>query len=191
MKCIIISGKAGHGKDTFANFLKEELEKRNKRVITIHYGDAVKWILRDYFNWDGNKDEAGRHLLQYIGTDVVRKNLPDYWTGIVAGVLTAFDNEDLFDVALIPDARFENEVEITMEVIPDSICIRVRRENEEEVEWINPALTEEQRQHPSEISLDNYVFDYIVHNCGNLEMLHDSAIAMLDDIGIEKEYKGE
>ena len=47
---IIISGKAGSGKDTLASFMKEELEKHNKRVLVIHYGDAVKWVLKEFFN---------------------------------------------------------------------------------------------------------------------------------------------
>lgn len=187
MKCIVISGKAGHGKDMTAHFMKEELEARGQRVIIIHYGDAVKWVLRDYFNWDGNKDEHGRHLLQYIGTDVIRKNYPSFWTGIVTGLLSAFSNENLFDVALVPDARFENEVDITMNAIPDSVCVRIQRENPDGTEWINPTLTEEQRQHASETSLDNYVFDYVIHNDAGLETLKESAITVLEDIGIIKE----
>ena len=187
MKCIVISGKAGHGKDMTAHFMKEELEARGQKVITIHYADAVKWVLRDYFDWDGNKDEHGRHLLQYIGTDVVRKNYPDFWTKIVAELLAAFDNEKLFDVALVPDARFENEVEISMGTLPDSVCVRVKRENPDETEWINPTLTNEQRQHPSETSLDNYSFDYIIHNDKGLDVLKESAITVLKDIGIIKE----
>lgn len=184
MKCIVISGKAGHGKDATAQFMKEALESHGRKVITIHYGDAVKWVLRDYFNWDGNKDENGRHMLQYIGTDVLRKNYPNFWTGIVAGLLSAFDNEGLFDVALVPDARFENEVDITMETISDSACVRVRRENPDGTLWINEKLTEEQRQHPSETSLDNYVFDYIIHNDEGIDLLKESAITVLVDLGI-------
>jgi hypothetical protein len=184
MKCIVISGKAGHGKDATAQFMKEALESHGKKVITIHYGDAVKWVLREYFNWDGNKDENGRHMLQYIGTDVLRKNYPNFWTGIVAGLLSAFDNEGLFDVALVPDARFENEVEITMETLPDSTCVRVRRENPDGTLWINEKLTEEQRQHPSETSLDNYIFDYIIHNDEGIDLLKESAITVLVDLGI-------
>ena len=184
MKCIVISGKAGHGKDATAQFMREALESHGKKVITIHYGDAVKWVLRDYFNWDGNKDENGRHMLQYIGTDVLRKNYPNFWTGIVAGLLSSFDNEGLFDVALVPDARFENEVDITMETIPDSTCVRVRRENPDGTLWVNEKLTEEQRQHPSETSLDNYVFDYIIHNDEGIDLLKESAITVLVDLGI-------
>lgn len=187
MKCIVISGKAGHGKDMTAYFMKEELEARGFKTLTIHYGDAVKWVLRDYFDWDGNKDEYGRHMLQYIGTDVVRKNHPNFWTKIVAKLLSAFDKEKLFDAALVPDARFENEVQITMETIPDSICVRVQRENPDGTEWINPTLTEEQRQHPSETSLDDYGFDYVIHNDEGLETLKESAITVLKNIGIIKE----
>ena len=32
-KIYLISGKARHGKDTFSNYLKEEYEKNNKKVI--------------------------------------------------------------------------------------------------------------------------------------------------------------
>ena len=186
MKCIVISGKAGHGKDMTAHFMKEALEQEGLRVLTIHYGDAVKWVIRDFFNWNGEKDEQGRHLLQYIGTDVIRKNFPNFWTGIVAGLLAAFDNENLFDVALVPDARFENEVEITMETISDSICVRVNRANADGSEWINPTLTDEQRRHPSETSLDHYVFDYVIHNDEGLETLKESAQTILKDIGLIK-----
>ena len=93
-----------------AHFMKEELEAHGQRVITIHYGDAVKWVLRDYFNWDGNKDEHGRHLLQYIGTDVIRKNYPSFWTGIVAGLLSAFSNENLYHKKKINDSVDNNNL---------------------------------------------------------------------------------
>ena len=39
MIAITISGKSGSGKDTFADILKEELEKLNKRVLVIHFAD--------------------------------------------------------------------------------------------------------------------------------------------------------
>ena len=184
MKCIVISGKAGHGKDMTASYMKEILENHDLRVITIHYADAVKWVLRDYFDWDGNKDEHGRYLLQHIGTDVVRKNYPDFWTKIVAELLVAFDKENLFDVALVPDARFENEVEITMDTLPDSVCVRVKRENPDGTDWENPALTDAQKKHPSETSLDNYSFDYVIHNDEGLDTLKESTITILKDMGI-------
>lgn len=181
-KVIIISGKSGAGKDMLAHFMKASLEKENKKVLIIHYGDAVKWVIRDYFNWDGNKDVAGRTLLQKVGTDIVRAKYPNFWTGIVAGLISAFENE--FDVAIIPDARFENEVEIVEEMNPNSVVIRIERKNSDGTNWVNPVFTPEQLMHPSETSLDNYGFDYIVHNESDLSELEESAKAVLKDLNI-------
>ena len=60
MKVILISGKAGHGKDAFATFLKEKLEAAEKTVLIIKFGDAVKWLAQKFLGWDGNKDDKGR-----------------------------------------------------------------------------------------------------------------------------------
>ena len=179
---IIISGKAGSGKDTVAQFMKKELEKHGKRVLVIHYGDAVKWVLRDFFNWDGKKDAVGRTLLQRIGTDVVRAQFPNFWTGIVVGLLEAFEPYSDFDVALVPDARFPNEVDIALENLKNCVAIRINRRNADGTEWINPNLTEEQRNHPSETSLDTFAFDYVIHNDEGLDTLEESAKTILTDL---------
>ena len=178
---IIISGKSGSGKDQLAQFMKEELEKNNQKVLIIHYGDAVKWVLRDYFNWDGKKDEAGRTLLQTVGTDIVRAKHPNFWTGIVVGLIQAFEPTNHFDVAIIPDARFPNEVDITLENLKNCVSVRIER-TEDGRPWFNPILTEQQHKHPSETSLDVFAFDYVVHNDEGLDMLYDSACAVLKDL---------
>lgn len=179
MKTIIISGKSGSGKDALAIFMKEELELAGKRVLIIHYGDAVKWVLRDYFSWDGQKDEHGRTLLQHIGTDVVRAKYPNFWVSIVAGLVSAFENE--FDVVLIPDARFPNEIEVIEETVLDVTVVRIERSIDGKP-WTNPVFTEKQLQHPSETSLDNYGFDYIVFNEKGLDELQNAAWALLKDL---------
>ena len=184
---IIISGKAGNGKDMTAQFMKEELEKKGKKVLIIHYGDAVKWVLRDYFNWDGKKDAVGRTLLQHVGTDIVRAMHPNYWTCIVVGLIQAFEPYNDFDIAIVPDARFPNEVDIALQELKNCVTIRVERKNADGTEWINPTLTEEQRQHPSETSLDCYAFDYVIHNDEGLDVLRESAHTILVDLGLIKE----
>lgn len=179
---IIISGKSGSGKDQLAQYMKEELEKHNQRVLVIHYGDAVKWVLRDYFDWDGKKDEVGRTLLQMVGTDIVRAKHPNFWTGIVVGLIQAFEPTSNFDVALVPDARFPNEVDISLANLKNCVSVRVERTNEDGTPWINPILTEDQRNHPSETSLDVFAFDYIVHNDEGLDTLRESAQTLLKDL---------
>ena len=56
-KVILISGKAQNGKDTVANILREVLHENGERVLVTHYADLLKYICRNYFEWDGKKDE--------------------------------------------------------------------------------------------------------------------------------------
>ena len=178
---IIISGKSGSGKDMMAQFMKEELAKHNQKALIIHYADAVKWFCRDFLDWDGKKDEVGRTLLQMVGTDIVRARHPNFWVGIVVGLIQAFEPYKDFDVAIIPDARFENEVNISLENLKNCVSVRIERTTNGEP-WVNPTLTEDQRNHPSETSLDCFAFDYVVHNDEGLDMLRDSAHAILEDL---------
>ena len=179
---IILSGKSGSGKDMMAQFMKEELAKHGKKALVIHFADAVKWFCRDFLDWDGKKDEAGRTLLQTVGTDIVRAKHPNFWTGIVVGLIQAFELTNDFDVAIIPDARFPNEVNISLENLKNSVCVRIERKNADGTPWINPILTEMQRTHPSETSLDIFGFDYIVHNDEGLDTLRESAQTILEDL---------
>ena len=156
MKLILFTGQAGAGKDTAARYAKELLEKDGKRVLVTHYADLVKYICRQFFGWNGEKDEAGRTLLQTVGTDVVRKKYPDYWVNFILTMLELFPDE--WDVVLIPDARFENECELPREHGFDTTVVRIERP------FLKSALTEEQKRHPSETSLQKYIPDYTIVN---------------------------
>lgn len=184
---IIISGKSGSGKDMLAQFMKEELAKHGQKALIIHYADAVKWFCRDFLDWDGKKDEVGRTLLQMVGTDIVRKVHPNFWTGIVVGLIQAFEPTSNFDIAIVPDARFPNEVDLSLENLNNCVSVRIERTNPDGTSWLNPNLTEDQRNHPSETSLDCFAFDYIVHNDEGLELLKESAQTILKDLGYIKE----
>jgi hypothetical protein len=111
MKLILISAKLQHGKDTTAELLKTELENKGNRVLIAHYADLLKHICRTFFEWDGNKDEKGRTILQYVGTDIIRHQCEDYWVNFMMDLLFMFREE--WDYVLIPDTRFVNEIEYT------------------------------------------------------------------------------
>lgn len=162
MKVICISAKARHGKDTAAEIMKEYLEMQGKKVLITHFADLLKYLCKSLFGWDGNKDERGRTLLQYIGTDVVGKKNPTYWAEFIAGVLYMFEGE--WDYVLIPDCRYPVEI-ATMERTFDTTIVRVERPN------FDNGLTEAQKNHPSEVDMDNYPFDYKILNNGTLEEL--------------------
>jgi len=74
MKCITISGKAGHGKDTFAKNLKKDLEAQGLRVFIFHYADYIKMLAKEIYGWNGEKDEKGRSILQNLGDKLRSKN---------------------------------------------------------------------------------------------------------------------
>ena len=159
MKVICISGKAQHGKDTTASLIQECLEQHGKRVLVAHYADLLKYICKTFFGWDGNKDEKGRYILQYVGTDVVRKKTPNYWVDFLADFLEIFDSE--WDWVLIPDTRFPNEVDVMRERF-GAMHVRVVRSD-----FVSP-LTTEQQNHPSEIALDEYIPDCYLMNQGSM-----------------------
>ena len=165
IKIFAVSGKAQHGKDTFANVLYEELTNKGHRVLLTHYADLLKFICKSLFNWDGQKDEKGRHILQYVGTDVVRKERPDYWVEFVIDMIDLFGEN--WDYVIIPDTRFPNEIDKLKEHYDKVEHIRVVRPN------FTSTLTEEQLKHPSEIALDNVLPNITIFNNGSMNDLRE------------------
>lgn len=159
LKVILLSGKSESGKDYFAGLMKQQLEEDNKKVLITHYADLLKYILRTFFDWNGQKDEHGRYLLQHVGTDIIRKQSPDFWVNFLNNLLTLLKDE--WDYVLIPDARFPNEIEVIKNNSNfEVITVRIYRPN-----YVSK-LTEEQKQHSSETALDNYKFNYYLFNNG-------------------------
>jgi len=163
VKILAISGHAQNGKDTVAGLIKDSLKADGNRVLVAHYADLLKYMCRTFFNWDGNKDEKGRHILQYVGTDIIRKQAPDFWVDFISSVLTYF--KENWDYVLIPDTRFPNEIDKLISNGFDVIHIRVVRPNFES------PLTEEQQSHPSETALDNVNPDFYIYNEGSMDEL--------------------
>ena len=155
MRVIILCGKAGVGKDTFGIELKRQLEEEGLRCIKISFADRVKDICSRYFKWNGKKDEAGRKLLQYIGTDVFRSYDENYWVNEVVSVLDVCDKNDFFDYAIITDARFPNEITQLQKAGFDVMTFRVLRNN------FVSKMSEETKKHISETSLDNLIIPEI------------------------------
>ena len=152
---ILISGKAGSGKDTAATYLADKLGK----TCILHFADMVKFIARQYMQWDGNKDEYGRTLLQTLGTEIVRieHNKPVYWAERVADIIEFTRNMGYLRY-VISDLRFPNEVYYMKSRFPYTYAVRINRVNFEN------KLTPEQRKHDSETALDIFKFDYYITN---------------------------
>lgn len=162
-KIIVISGKAEAGKTSVANLLKDYFENNNKRVCIIPYAKYLKFIAKEYFGWNGTKDKENRELLQQLGSDVARTKNIDYWVDTVISFTETF--KDFFDIFIIDDCRYRNEIEKWKEKEVSIITIRVERLN------FKNHLTSKQQLHPSETSLDNFNFDYIIKSESGLDNL--------------------
>lgn len=152
-------GQAGVGKDTFARYMAERLEQNGEYVLITHYADLLKFICTNFFGWDGKKDEPGRSLLQYVGTNKIRKRNPDFQAGVLAYLLKIFENE--FDWVLIPDCRFPNEYEIMYKASRDNWLIKIERPG------LESRLTVEQQKHISENAMSDVMPDLVVNNAGS------------------------
>ena len=171
MRVICISAKAQHGKDTSAVILKEIYEAEGKKVLITHYADLLKYICKTFFGWNGEKDDYGRTLLQQVGTNIVCAKQPDFWVDFIINILKLF--EGVWDIVIIPDCRFVNEIE-KMRANFDTTVIRVVRPN------FDNGLSDTQKQHPSETALDNFEFDAVIYNNGSLAELRRALYKIID-----------
>ena len=180
MKVIMITGKAGSGKGAVADIIQNQLEKDGYTVLNIAFGDYVKTLLKEHFDWDGVKDTKGRAMLQWLGTEVMRAKFPTYWADIVSKFILGINDKFMF--CLIPDWRFINEYYIITDYNDDVITLRVVRKNEDGTPYDNPNLTEEQKNHISETELDHFYCNYEIVNDGDLNKLEDNVIALMEDM---------
>ena len=120
-----LSGYAGAGKDTAANFLKEALLSNGKRVDVIAFADPIRWMLLSLgvpIQYMTNRDlkEAAipgfngcsaRQMMQTLGTEWGRLCLGrNFWTSQVERRLSAWaELNKTPDVVIISDVRMANE----------------------------------------------------------------------------------
>jgi hypothetical protein len=163
---ILISGLAGRGKTTTAEYLRDEFKNHNYKVTLLHFASGVKKTAKECFYWDGVKDEKGRKLLQDIGR-IGRSYNEDIWVDqVIEGIL---DYLGEFDIYIVDDWRFPNELlRIEDENFwLDSITMRVQ----------SNFLRDEKTDYNdiSEISLpeESDMYNFIVPNHGTKEQLKE------------------
>lgn len=178
-----ISGKAESGKNTFVELAR----KTDHNLITFDFAFAneVKRLAFD-LGWDGQKDDKGRSGLIWLG-DGARKHFDhDIWIKKLQKnmreIVKQSDciiNKD-YAIFFVTDMRYENESEalweLAKEVGAEYYSVRVNRP------WHESKLTVEQRKNASETSLDNYAFDYVIHNDGTYDDYKTKVHLVMDDI---------
>lgn len=164
-----ITGKAGSGKDTLSDYLV------NQGFIKLSFGSAVKDIVSIVTGWsrdfvEGTNEERHlretlkhpdynktcRELMQFIGTDLFRKQLSDnIWVNIIKNKI---ESDKINNKFVITDVRFDNEAQMIKSI--GGYIIQINRQN---IHKLN---------HISENGITCDV-DYIIENDGSKNELHD------------------
>lgn len=169
MKVYVIGGKAGVGKNTLAQYLKEELENYNYKPCIIQITEPLYSYARNYFNWDGNMDHKPRKFLQQMGIEIINKKLgkKDFLLNRLYENIEILSN--YFDVFIVPDIRLIYEFNSIKNKYDEVITIKLERDD------YNNHLTGEESNHITETEIDNYnEFSYILKNTDKNKLKKDA-----------------
>jgi hypothetical protein len=181
---ILISGKAGTGKTTTAKYLVKHLGKAG----IFPFADPLKAIARR-MSWDGNKTEAGRRLLQGLGT-LGREYNPFIWIKLsMDDALYSAQDLDL-DYIIVDDWRFPNEYEyVKSNPGVQVFTVRMFAPNRE----ILKGTPEYNDISETSLQEDDLAYDIWLDNTGDISELYiklDSVVKFILD-HVQKWEKGE
>ena len=158
-KFILISGKAGAGKDTVARILNRKYGFKDYR-----YADNLKKVLL-FAGWDGKKDLRGRKLLQHVGR-AFRKWDQNFWVDkLMKDIVDDIDKG--YDKFCIADVRHKNELyyfkDYMKKIVPDSKFVYIRVISSTNL-FETREMDKETLADSSETDLDDVTPDYIIYN---------------------------
>lgn len=210
-KIIGVCGLIGSGKDTIADYLvnihqyrRESFANSLKDAVSAVFGwdremlegrskSSREWREQPDLWWSQrlNMNITPRWVLQYWGTEVLRKNFhDDIWIAAVEHKLAASR-----DNIVISDCRFPNEIKAIRS--QGGIVIRVKRGADPEwyrhaealnagpshIGWaLSKAKMEDYKIHPSETSWIGQDFDHIIDNDSSLDQLYQQIDSLLNAV---------
>lgn len=166
-RILLISGKAGSGKDTIGNHIVNTY-----KYTRLAFADELKNFVSNKYNVNynlmfsqegkkrcivvNNKEMTIRDLLIHEGM-VQRKKSPTFWVDLVIQKIILYDIKNV----VITDFRFPNEFEKLVEKFSNINTIRIIRDNIDEINSI------------SENSLDEFKFDNYIYNNSSINELYN------------------
>lgn len=182
MKIFVIGGKAKCGKNTFGEYLREELKDYGYKPCVMRITDPLYGYARNYFEWNGNDQDKPREFLQKMGIEIIRNKMgkKEFLLNRLYEDIEILSN--FFDAFIITDARLVNEFESIKDKYEDVVTIKLERHNYDD------QLTEEEAKHITEKEIDDFDdFDYIIENRG----FNDLKSAALELVRNEENYGGD
>lgn len=185
MNLVLISGKAGAGKDSFCNYaLREILDnevKQPERDRVPHklfrFSEPIKDLAEKSFGWDREKDTRGRQLLIDLGRAGVKYDKYIWARAVDHKIQISFNEKRVRSTVFIPDCRFSHEIDYfacQTKTFSRIFLVRIERSG----------LSDESfRTSPSEVELDNFPhFTYKFSNDSSLEVLEKNAKTVVKEL---------
>ncbi len=188
MILIGLGNKARQGKNYVANYMQEAIpeikqysfaDELKKHCKANHDELVPQWQL-----WKQTKQQpiakddpiyGYTAILQWFGTEVMRKRSPDHWVHVIADRITLESPE----IAIVTDVRFPNEAAWIKN--HDGYLVEVIRVNNDGTRYLDP---NRDANHPSETALDDYSgWDFILRcKSGDLNSLKSKSLGILQTI---------
>lgn len=166
-RVIALCGKKRVGKDTLADYLVSQYGYRN-----VKFAEPLKCAVKSLFGFsddqlEKNKEQVDhrwnvspRHVLQFIGCDVMQIKIQELLPGIgreflSKTLLEKYTQEHI----VISDLRFVHEFN-AIQNIHDSLVIKIMRDDVDDGD-----------QHISETELNEIKTKYVIVNNGNIQKL--------------------
>lgn len=176
MKLILIGGKANSGKDTTAEVIDSIYREKGLDVVNIQIAYYIKMYAKQIAKWDGDNDTKPRELLQELGTEVIRKQIDEYF--FINRILQDIDvYSRYFDVITISDVRLPVEFDSIKKRFKEAVSVHVTRPG-----YVSH-LTKKQKEHVTETLIDGYGhYDYEIVNDGTLEDLDKKVAQFVKEV---------
>ncbi len=171
MKIFLIGGKANSGKDSTADGITKYYREKGKDVVNIQIAYYIKMYAKQIAKWDGDNETKPRQLLQDLGTELIRKQIDEYF--FIKRILQDIDiYSRYFDVITISDGRLPEEFEEITKAYPETVTVHVTRPG-----YVSH-LTKGQKAHLTETLVDDINYEYEIVNDGTLEDLEEKAFKL-------------
>ena len=182
MKIIFLGGKANSGKDSSAEFIDEYYRSRGLDVVNIQISYYIKMYAKEIAKWDGDNETKPRQLLQDLGTELIRKQIDEYF--FIKRIIQDIDiYSRYFDIITISDGRLPEEFAAVKLAYPETVTVHVTRPG------YSSKLSKDQKAHVTESLVDEIEYDLDLVNDSTLEEFQTKCIELVREI--EKNTKFE
>lgn len=163
---IAFTGRAGAGKDTAADFISDT-------HVPLAFAKPLKDACKILFNFtdeqlytshkelvDSRWGKSPREILQFLGTDVLRKHITDdfFIVSMKQRIESIIKGDGVVKGVVITDVRFDNEAKLIRDM--GGIIIKITRDSGSETSHSN---------HITEKGISEQFIDHTIINNGSLD----------------------